>query len=65
MSVCNWFTIEIYGFTHSSCIFLTHGTQIYGFTHCLCAAQGAIAMEDSEDKDDGRLENESRDMEDG
>ena len=31
----------------------------------ILAAQGAIAMEDSEDKDDGRLENESRDMEDG
>ena len=27
MSVCNRFTIEIYGFMHSLCTFLVHGAQ--------------------------------------
>ena len=40
MSVCNGFTIETYGFMHS---LLT------------CAANGAIAMEDSEDISIGRV----------
>ena len=37
MSVCNRFTIEIYGFAHSLRTFPA------------CAAHGAIATEDSED----------------
>ena len=53
MYVRNEFTIEIYGFTHSLCIFR------------VCAAHGAITMENSEDRrDDGRLRKTSREIED-
>ena len=56
MYVCNRFTIEVYKFTHS----------LHTFWH-VPLIMNAIAMEveDSEDRNHGRLENESRDTEDG
>ena len=55
MSVHNEFMIEIYGFMHSLCTLLVH------------AAHGAIAISRNRiqrKEDPGRLENESRDIED-
>ena len=56
MSVRNGFMIEIYRFMHSLCMFLA------------CAAHDAIATSQQRTQrieDDGRLENESRDIKNG
>ena len=53
MYVCNGFTIEIYGFTHSLCSFLVHAAH---------DAEVKV-VEDSEDR--RGCPNKSRDTEDG
>ena len=53
MSVRNWFTIEIYGFTQSLLCFLA------------CAIHGVIRTWTQRIEDDVRPENKSRDIEDG
>ena len=57
MSVRYRFTIEIYGFTHSSHTFLARAA------HDAIARDGHIEVEDSEDR--SRRQNKSRDTEDG
>ena len=57
MSVCNGFTIEIYGFMHS--------LRTFGTCHSGChRANGGMEIEVEDSKDRRQCQNESRCMED-